>query len=105
MATTGKVARWGGARVARRIGRTLPWIGAVIAVATVASSMRRKGVISGVLHAGLDAIPFLGTAKNVAELARGRDFFPDRYGPGVPAGRDRSQTARPTVTSENVTAR
>ena len=104
MAKTRKVARWGGARVARRIGRTLPWVGAVIAVATVASSMRRKGVISGALHSGLDAIPFLGTAKNVAELARGRDFFPDRYGPGVPAGTDRS-TARPVVTSENITAR
>lgn len=65
--------------------------------------MRRKGVISGVLHSGLDAIPFLGTAKNVAELARGRDFFPDRYGPGMQAKGTR--TGRPTVTSESLRSR
>ena len=45
--------------------------------------MRRKGVISGVLDTGLNAVPFVGAAKNVLEVARGRDFFPDRYGPAV----------------------
>jgi len=53
----------------------------LIAVATVASTMRRKGVISGVLDTGLNAVPLVGAAKNVLEVARGRDFFPDRYGP------------------------
>jgi hypothetical protein len=62
-------------------------VGAAIAVVTVASTMRRKGVISGALDTGLDAVPFVGLAKNVVEVARGRDFFPDRYGPGVPARR------------------
>jgi hypothetical protein len=52
-------------------------------VATVASTMRRKGVISGALDTGLNAMPFLGAAKNAVEVFRGRDFFPDRYGPGV----------------------
>jgi hypothetical protein len=52
--------------------------------------MRRKGVISGALDTGLNAVPFVGAAKNVWEVARGRDFFPDRYGPGV---------TRPTVKS------
>jgi hypothetical protein len=45
--------------------------------------MRRKGVISGALDTGLNAVPFVGAAKNVLEVVRGRDFFPDRYGPGV----------------------
>ena len=45
--------------------------------------MRRKGVISGVLDTGLNALPLVGAAKNVLEVARGRDFFPDRYGPAV----------------------
>jgi hypothetical protein len=52
----------------------------VIAVATVASTIRRKGVISGTLDTGLNAIPLVGAFKNVIEVARGRDFFPDRYG-------------------------
>jgi hypothetical protein len=56
----------------------MPWIGALIALATVGSAIRRKGFIRGALHTGLDAIPFVGAAKNVAEVARGRDFLADR---------------------------
>ena len=80
MAISQHVIRWGGARLARRMSRSLPWVGAAVAVATVATTMRRKGVISGALDTGLNAIPFVGAAKNVIEVARGRDFFPDRYG-------------------------
>jgi len=83
MTMTQRIARWGGARLSRRVSRSLPWIGAAVAIVTVASTMRRKGVISGALDTGLNAVPFVGAAKNVLEVARGRDFFPDRYGPGV----------------------
>ena len=65
------------------MSRSLPWVGAGIAVVTVASTMRRKGVISGALDTGLNATPLVGAAKNLIEVFRGRDFFPDRYGPGV----------------------
>lgn len=80
MTITHRIARWGSARISHRVARSLPWIGAAIAVATAASTIRRKGVISGTIDTGLNAIPFVGAAKNVVELARGRDFFPDRYG-------------------------
>ena len=76
------MASWGGARLSRRVSRSLPWIGAAVAVVTVASTIRRKGVISGALDTGLNAVPFVGAAKNAIEVFRGRDFFPDRYGPG-----------------------
>jgi hypothetical protein len=75
---TNRVARWGGARLSRRLGKTMPILGAAIAVATVIATMRRKGVVSGALDTGLNAMPFVGAAKNAVELARGRDFFPDR---------------------------
>ncbi len=81
MAIKDRVIRWAGARMSKRLSRSLPWIGAVIGAATVFSAVRRKGVISGALDTGLNAVPFLGATKNVLELARGRDFFPDRYGP------------------------
>jgi hypothetical protein len=84
MTMTERAVRWGGARLSRRAAKSLPWIGAAIAIVTVASAMRRKGVISGALDTGLNAVPFVGLAKNVVEVARGRDFFPDRYGPGAP---------------------
>ena len=56
----------------------MPWIGTAIALATVFSTMRRKGVLGGALDTGLNAVPLVGAAKNVVEVARGRDFFPDR---------------------------
>jgi hypothetical protein len=59
------------------LSRTLPWIGTAVALATVASTMRRKGLFRGAIDTGLNAVPFVGAAKNVVEIVRGRDFFPD----------------------------
>jgi hypothetical protein len=75
------LVRWGGARLSRRLSRSVPWIGAAVGLLTVASTMRRKGVVKGALDTGLNAVPLLGAAKNVVELARGKDFFPDRHLP------------------------
>ena len=85
MTMTHRIAGWGGARLSRRVSRSLPWIGAAIAVVTIVSTIRRKGVFRGALDTGLNAVPFVGAAKNVLEVARGRDFFPDRYGPRAAA--------------------
>jgi hypothetical protein len=85
MMMTNSMARWGGMKLSRRLSRSLPWIGTAVALATIVSTVRRKGVISGTLDTGLNAVPYVGAAKNVVEMARGRDFFPDRYPerPGV----------------------
>ena len=64
--------------MSRRLGRSLPWIGAGVALVTIASTVRRKGLVSGTFDTGLNAIPLVGALKNVVEVARGRDFFPDR---------------------------
>ena len=87
MPTTDRLVRWGGARLSRRISRSVPWIGGAIALATVVSTMKRKGFFGGVMDTGLNAIPFVGAAKNTVELVRGRDFFPDREVVGRPARR------------------
>lgn len=84
MATTNRLVRWGGARLSRRMSRSLPLIGTAIAVATVAATMKRKGFFRGIMDTGLNAIPFVGAAKNTVELVRGRDFFPDREIVGRP---------------------
>lgn len=57
----------------------MPFIGTAVALATVFATVRRKGVVSGSLDTGLNAVPFVGALKNIAEVVRGRDFFPDRY--------------------------
>ena len=81
MTMTNRLTRWGGARLSRRVSRSIPILGAAIAAATIVATMRRKGVISGALDTGLNALPGIGAAKNVIELARGKDFFPDRERP------------------------
>jgi hypothetical protein len=78
MEMNNRLTRWGAARLSRRLSRSLPIIGAAIAAATVVATMRRKGLISGVLDTGLNAMPGIGAAKNAVELLRGKDFFPDR---------------------------
>jgi hypothetical protein len=78
MAKSGQLRNYAGRKIARRLTRSIPYIGAIIALATLGSAIRRKGLLGGSLHSGLDAIPYVGGAKNLAELARGRDFFPDK---------------------------
>ena len=78
MAMTNHLVRWGGARLSRRLSRSMPWIGAAIALATVAGTMKRKGFLRGGVDTALNATPFLGAIKNVAEAVRGRDFIADR---------------------------
>jgi len=60
------------------VSRTVPIVGTAIALATVVATMKRKGFFRGILDTGLNAVPFVGTAKNTVELVRGRDFIPDR---------------------------
>jgi hypothetical protein len=62
----------------RRLYRSVPWIGGFIALITIGQAMRRKGFLGGTVDTVLDFIPFVGAAKNMAEVGRGRDFIPDR---------------------------
>ena len=90
MATTDRLLRYGGARLSRRLSRSLPYVGTAIALVTVAATMKRKGFFRGAMDTGLNAIPFVGAAKNTVELVRGRDFFPDREVVGRPLPRRRA---------------
>ena len=78
MANAKPIRSYATRKLTRRLTRSIPYIGAAIAIVTIGSAIRRKGFVRGVIHSGLDAIPFVGGAKNIAEVARGRDFFPDR---------------------------
>jgi hypothetical protein len=70
--------RYGARKLTNRLSRSIPWIGAVVAIAALGGAIRRKGFFGGVTHTVLDAIPFVGTAKNIVEAGRGRDFIRDR---------------------------
>jgi hypothetical protein len=73
-----KLGQYAQRRMTRRLIRSAPWIGGIIALATIGRAMRRKGFLGGAVDTVLDFIPFVGAAKNMAEAGRGRDFIPDR---------------------------
>lgn len=72
-----KLLHAGGWQVAKRLAKTVPFGGTVVAVALVGTDIKRKGVIKGLVNSGIDAIPFVGLAKNAVELFTG-DFIPDK---------------------------
>ncbi len=74
-----KAAEAGGWAIARRAARSIPYVGTAVAIGLVGYDIRKKGVVNGVLNSGIDAIPFVGLAKNAVEFFTG-DFFPDKPG-------------------------
>ena len=73
--------RYAARRLTRRLYRTVPWVGGLLALVTVGRAVRRKGLFGGTLDTVLDFVPFVGSAKNLAEMTRGRDFIPDKERP------------------------
>ena len=71
-----QISQYARGRIVRRLVRSMPWIGAVVAVLAVGSAVRRKGLLGGVVDTALDAVP--GVVKNAIEAVRGRDFIRDK---------------------------
>ena len=74
---TRKAVHAGGWTVAKRVAKSIPYVGTAMAIGLVGYDIKRKGVVNGVLNAGIDAIPFVGMAKNVVEFFTG-DLLPDK---------------------------
>lgn len=72
-----KLLHAGGWQVAKRVAKTLPFGGTAVVIALVGTDIRNKGVFKGIVNSGIDAIPFVGLAKNAVELFTG-DFIPDK---------------------------
>jgi putative toxin of predicted polymorphic toxin system len=85
MAVSTQLKQYAGRRITRRLMRSMPWLGGIIALATFGQAIREKGVIGGTVDTAIDFIPFVGGVKNLVEAARGRDFIPTRRLP-EPAG-------------------
>jgi hypothetical protein len=78
MTLTTQVSQYARGRLLRRLTRSMPWVGAVVAIATIGSAIRRKGLLGGALDTALDATPGIGAVKNACEAIRGRDFIKDK---------------------------
>ncbi|HVE58968.1 MAG TPA: hypothetical protein VNB22_19245 [Pyrinomonadaceae bacterium] len=76
-----KAAEAGGWMAARRVAKSVPYLGTFMAIGFVGYDIKKKGVFKGVLNSGLDAIPFVGTGKNLIEFFTG-DLLPDKKDSG-----------------------
>ena len=76
-----KAAEAGGWMAARRVAKSVPYLGTFMAIGFVGYDIKKKGVLKGVLNSGLDAIPFVGTGKNLIEFFTG-DLLPDKKDSG-----------------------
>lgn len=72
-----KIVHAGGWTLAKRVAKSIPYVGTAMAIGLVGYDIKRKGVVKGVLNAGIDAIPFVGAGKNIVEFFTG-DLLPDK---------------------------
>ena len=86
-----KLAHAGGWQIAKRVAKSVPPFGTVLAIGLVGLDIKNKGLVKGVVNSGIDAIPFVGLAKNAIELFTG-DFIPDK---------DRSETGKRIPTKQD----
>jgi hypothetical protein len=63
--------------VVKKLLRAIPIIGPVFTVGFAGHDIKKKGIVPGAVHVGLDVTPVVGTAKNVVEIFTG-DWIPDK---------------------------
>ena len=78
MTVARQISQYASGRLVRRLARSMPWIGAPVALVAIGSAVRRKGLFGGVIDTALDAVPGVGAVKNALEAVRGRDFIADK---------------------------
>ena len=72
-----RIIRAGGWGVAKRLIKPIPIVGSVFAFGLAGYEIKKKGLLPGAVHVGLDVTPVVGTAKGVLELFTG-DLIPDK---------------------------
>ena len=72
-----RILRAGSWHVLKRAVKLIPIAGTVFAIGLAGYEIKKKGLIPGVAHVGLDVIPVVGTTKNVIEIFTG-DLIPDK---------------------------
>ena len=72
-----RIVRAGGWGIAKRLIKPIPIVGSIFAVGLAGYEIKRKGLLPGAVHVGLDVTPVVGTAKGVLELFTG-DLIPDK---------------------------
>jgi hypothetical protein len=76
------IVKRGAWEVTKKLLKAIPIIGPVFVVGFAGYDIKRKGLVPGAVHVGLDVTPVVGTAKNVLEIFTG-DLIPDKAPPAT----------------------
>ena len=63
--------------VTKKLLKAIPVIGTVFTIGFAGNDIKKKGLVPGAVHVGLDVTPVVGTAKSVLEIFTG-DLIPDK---------------------------
>jgi len=63
--------------ITKKVLKAIPIIGPVFTVGFAGHDIKKKGLVPGAVHVGLDVTPVVGTAKNIVEIFTG-DLIPDK---------------------------
>lgn len=72
-----RIIQAGGSRIAVKAAKTMPVVGAAVAIGLMGYEIKKKGLIKGVVNTALDTTPVLGATKNAIEIFTG-DWFSDK---------------------------
>lgn len=72
-----RIMRASGWVIAKRVVKPIPILGTFFAIGLAGYEIKRKGLLPGAIHVGLDITPVVGTAKNVVEIFTG-DWISDK---------------------------
>jgi hypothetical protein len=72
-----RIVRAGGWGIAKRLIKPIPIVGSLFAVSLAGYEIKKKGLLPGAVHVGLDLTPVVGTAKGVVEIFTG-DLIKDK---------------------------
>ena len=72
-----RIIRAGGWGVVKRLIKPIPIVGSIFAFSLAGYEIKKKGLLPGAVHVGLDLTPVVGTAKGVVEIFTG-DLIPDK---------------------------
>jgi len=79
--------------VVKKLLRAIPIVGTLFTIGFAGHDIKKKGIVPGAVHLGLDVTPVVGTAKNVVEIFTG-DWIPDKAGKEQPPPRQNQNRER-----------
>ena len=97
------IVKRGAWEVAKKLLKAIPIIGPVFVVGFAGFDIKKKGLVPGAVHVGLDVTPVVGTAKNVLEIFTG-DLIPDKRPPDMTPAANQPETPQqaPPVTNRTI---